>query len=210
MIWATRFYYFIVLLCVGLFSTWLFIQVSHDDLTQQPFDPHSPDAYATKITLTEFDDQGHIKDHLYADNAFHYINDVTKFTKPKAILYKTDDAEASNDVSVAGMMTMQAPSAQTPPWVISANNGKLYDNGNVLDLWGNVHVEQAKGKDNDATTLITSKLTYYPKSRTATTEEPVKIIQSNGNQIDAVGMDANLATGEITFLSDMRGRYQLQ
>ncbi len=213
MMWITRSYYLLGLILVGIFGIWLVVQVTQDDVIQRKLDPDTPEAYATHLVLSELDNQGNVKSRYYADKAIRYPNNITDLTVPRAILYNTTDDGVSDTLDIGGMLAVNGNS-QThhtkPPWVINAEHGQLREGGDVLFLWGNVHISQAKSNTNLGTVLVTSELTYYPKTRLADTAKPVEIKQSNSNQVNAVGMKANLNTGEITFLSQMRGRYELQ
>lgn len=206
---TTKLYYLFGLIMLSLFSIWLVIQVNQDGVVQQSLAPTVPNAYATQLTLTELDEQGHVKSRFYAVKATHYPNNVTDLDVPRAILYNTIDSRINNTLDVSGMLEI-TNTQDTPPWTIHAKHGQIRDHGETLYLWGDVHVEQAKGPKNHATALTTSQLTYYPKTRQAYTKKVVHIKQSNGNTVDATGMKANLNSGDIIFLSDMRGRYEVQ
>jgi lipopolysaccharide export system protein LptC len=194
------------------FSLWLVVQINESDLlTLQQSDDTLPDAYARQVVFTQMNEEGRLKSRFYADELKHYKNGITTLEAPYGILYDN----VNNTLNVGGVLTVNEDThaksgGQKPPWTIKADHGELRDNGNLLYLWGHVNIHQDKGKNNQATLFTTEALTYYPKTRIARTKEAVQITQSDGSTVTARGMNANLDTGEVDFLSQVRSRYEIQ
>ncbi|MCD6056095.1 MAG: hypothetical protein K0R12_1057 [Gammaproteobacteria bacterium] len=194
------------------FSLWLVVQINESDLlTFQQSDNSLPDAYAHHVVFTQMNGQGRLKSRFYADELKHYNNGITTLEAPYGILYDN----ANNPLNMGGVLTANENThlksgEQKPPWTIKADQGELRDNGNLLYLWGHVKIHQEEGKNNQATLFITEALTYYPKTRIAKTKEAVQITQSDGSTVTARGMNANLESGEVDFLSQVRTRYEIQ
>ena len=217
MSWVRRLIYLICFVLVIIFTLWLVVQVSEDNIHRITADANLPDAYVNGLILTQMGDTGQVASRFYAKKAVHYATDVTLLDTPYAILYGgNDDANNLTNTLSAGAeqpattTSKKSTKKQQPPWMIKADHGRLTQSGTVLYLWDNVRIWQAKGQQNQSTVFTTTSLTYYPKTRLAKTKAPVNIDRGDGSKISAVGMKANLNTGEITFLSKTRGRYVLQ
>lgn len=99
-------------------------------------------------------------------------------------------------------------SAGSPPWTVIADTGKASDNGNLIQLWDNVHLWQtdAQGQKSE---LVTPYLVVKPEQQYAETDKPV-MITSPGNVTHAVGMKAYLQTDTIQLLSQVRSIHEPQ
>lgn len=214
--WVRRLVYLIGFIVVAIFSLWLIVQVNEDGIDRVAANANSPDLYVDGLVFTQMGDNGQLASRLYAKKAKHYTTDITLLKAPYAILYGNDShaTDLTKTLSVGGSQSATSSKrqlkSQQPPWMIKANHGRLTKSGTVLYLWGNVRIWQAKGQQNLSTVFTTPSLTYYPKTRLAQTKQPVSIDRGDGSKISAVGMKANLNTGQITFLSQTRGRYVLQ
>lgn len=94
------------------------------------------------------------------------------------------------------------------PWKIHANFGIGYQTEpEKLKLWGKVDVLQLAGTGSQQTHLTTSELWYYPKTKLAHTDQAVIVTQNDGSTVHAIGMDADLKTGKLHFLSHTEIEY---
>lgn len=176
--------FFLLAACIG---TWLLLTAIEN--RSVPLNNNDrPDSYMLNVTATSLDENGNLKDELQAPKLVHFAKgDTTNVTKPHFILYNAD--------------------ATGQPWHVYADQGQARDGINVLDLWGNVRLEQPAGPDNAAITMVTSAITVFPKEQYAQTQQPVKVWQS-GSVATSVGMRINLKTGNIELLSQAKGKYQ--
>lgn len=111
----------------------------------------------------------------------------------------------------SGLATMVAPEAElygepeSRPWTVSADNGSLLRNENLLYLTGNVHMVQSSGDRN--ITLTTQTLTLDNDTGTAYTDAPVEITDATGTT-RATGMTAWLNKRVLELNSQVEGRYE--
>jgi len=109
------------------------------------------------------------------------------------------------------LATMVAPEAElygepgTRPWIVSADNGSLLQNENLLYLTGNVRMLQSAGDRN--ITLTTQTLTLDNDTGTAYTDAPVEITDATGTT-RATGMTAWLNQRVLELNSQVEGRYE--
>ncbi|GAB3094177.1 LPS export ABC transporter periplasmic protein LptC [Aestuariicella hydrocarbonica] len=93
-----------------------------------------------------------------------------------------------------------------PPWDMTARTGKSKNNGNLIQLKGDVHLWQSDS-ENLVSELTTPYLVVKPEQQYAETNKPV-IISSPGSTTNAVGMKAYLQTDTIKLLSKVRGIHE--
>ena len=93
-----------------------------------------------------------------------------------------------------------------PPWRITADAGKAEQSGNLIKLWGNVHIWQ-KDELGQISELTTPYLVVKPEQQYAETDKPVMIVGA-GSTTNAVGMKAFLQQDKIQLLSQVRGIHE--
>lgn len=97
-------------------------------------------------------------------------------------------------------------SSEKPPWRITADEGKAEKNGDLIKLWGNVHIWQ-QDEFGQISELTTPYLVVKPEQQYAETDKPVMIV-SAGSTTNAVGMKAFLQQDKIQLLSQVRGIHE--
>lgn len=176
--------FFLLAACIG---TWLLLQTLEEHRLPLTDDNH-PDSYMKEALAIQIDPQGRLKDELSAPLLVHFPKgNTTDITAPHIILYNSN--------------------SNSPPWHITADNGRAHDGIRIVKLWNHVKLMQPEGPQNGATTLLTSSMTIFPKQQYAQTDQPVKVWQG-GDVVTAKGLHANLKTGEIDLLSHTFGQYQ--
>ena len=149
---------------------------------------YRPDSFVTHIVAVQMDEAGNPKDELVAPKMLHYpAGDITDTTSPHFIIY-SDSGQ---------------------PWHITADKGRAQQGTDVITLWDNVNMHQPAGLKNAAITITTSTMTVYPHQETAHTSAPIMLKQVGGN-VHSIGLNADLKTGAIDLLSQVRGQYQEQ
>lgn len=109
------------------------------------------------------------------------------------------------------LATMTAPEAElfgepgTRPWTVSADNGSLLQDQNLLYLTGNVQMQQVSEDRN--LMLTTQSLTLDNDTGTAYTDAPVEITDATGIT-RATGMTAWLNKRILELNSQVEGRYE--
>ena len=148
-------------------------------------------AYSEGLNTILYDSQGNINYTLQAKRQVHYNNDSTELEKPFIRLYQDGDSR----------------------WNIAANLGRISaaettDDGVLekIELLGDVQV-YSLDKFGNKTLMSTEFLTLNPKSEILETDQPVSVVTS-AFQLSSIGMIAKLRTDEITFLRQIRGRYE--
>ena len=148
-------------------------------------------AYSEGINTILYDSQGNINYTLQAERQVHYNDDSTELEKPFIRLYQDGDSR----------------------WNIVANSGRISAAETTADgalekieLLGDVQV-YSLDKFGNKTLMSTEFLTLNPESEILETDQPVSVVTS-ALQLSSIGMIAKLRTDEITFLREIRGRYE--
>ena len=181
----------------GVIATALFVGINTFDTLRNeadaPITSSSLDfsAYSEGINTILYDSQGNINYTLQAERQVHYNDDSTELEKPFIRLYQDGDSR----------------------WNIVANSGRISAAETTADgalekieLLGDVQV-YSLDKFGNKTLMSTEFLTLNPKSEILETDQPVSVVTS-ALQLSSIGMIAKLRTDEITFLREIRGRYE--
>jgi len=181
----------------GIIATALFVGInSFDTLSNEADAPITNsslefNAYSEGINTILYDTQGNINYTLQADRQVHYNDDSTEFEKPFIRLYQDGDSR----------------------WSIAANSGRIpaveMTADGVLEkieLLGDVQVYSLDDFGN-RTLMSTEFLTLNTQAEILETDQPVSVVTS-ALQLSSIGMIAKLRTNEITFLREIRGRYE--
>lgn len=147
------------------------------------------DAWSSGITSVLYDVDGNIEYTLEAERQVHYLDDSTELVSPNMRLQQDTGAN----------------------WNITARSGRIHgaaQGGRIerLDLSDQVTVEQVT-ISGEQMTLNTSFLSIYPDSETMDTDQEVTLTTDSLLQT-AIGMRGNLNQDTLTFLSQVRGRYE--
>ena len=181
----------------GIIAIALFVGInSFDTLSNEadaPITNSSLDfnAYSEGINTILYDTQGNINYTLQAERQVHYNDDSTEFEKPFIRLYQDGDSH----------------------WSIAANSGRIPAVETTADgalekieLLGDVQVYSLDDFGN-RTLMSTEFLTLNTQAEILETDQPVSVVTS-AFQLSSIGMIAKLRTEEITFLREIRGRYE--
>jgi LPS export ABC transporter protein LptC len=147
------------------------------------------DYYMSTVDSTRFSPQGESEYRLQADRIVHYPSpEYATIDLPRLVIFE----------------------GQTSPWFLSAAYGTIEQDlersEDRLDLSENVIVQHTDAQG-QVYNIYTDKLTIYLDSRYLTTDSEV-LLETSNREISSLGMTADLATRHITFLSDVRGRYE--
>ncbi|MDC1435724.1 LPS export ABC transporter periplasmic protein LptC [Gammaproteobacteria bacterium] len=147
------------------------------------------DYYMTTVDSTRFNPQGESEYRLQAERIVHYPSpEYATIDSPRLIIYE----------------------AQTGPWFVSAAYGTIEQDlersEDRLDLSENVIVQHTDAQG-QVYKIFTEELTIYLDSSFLITDSEV-MLESTNRQISSLGMTADLTTKHITFLSEVKGRYE--
>lgn len=183
-----KLYYLLVLLAVlaiALVSHWLLTTVETPSSRVAPEERHDPDYYMVNFKITVYQPNGKPAYHLIAAHMNHYPDDDTMTMQTLKLDYL--DEKNQN-------------------WVATADKGVAYQNIEVLQLDGKVHIEVQSTEPGQSISIATDSLRIdFPKKR-ASTDANVKIFDKNST-ITAKGMDLDMTAGHLSLLSDARGHY---
>lgn len=151
-----------------------------------------PQIYMKEVETREFDAQGKLHYQLSTPQVAHYqVNpdgpsngDYTLIERPNMAFY---DAESA------------------APWLVSAQTGRSEANGQLLRLLDNVLIQQ-QTPTQGLIQITTSELRVRASEQFAETDKAVKMRSAKG-QIDAVGMDADLAQSRLQLKSQVKAVY---
>lgn len=149
------------------------------------------DAYSNGVTTVLYDIDGSIEYTLEAEEQIHYLDNSTALTNPYVRLYQGSGAR----------------------WNIVARSGRILaaeqsDRIDRLDLSDEVELTQNDDAGNTMT-LSTSFLSLFPNTETMQTDREV-LMTTNTLRQTAIGMHADLRQDTLTFLTQVKGRYEVQ
>lgn len=146
-----------------------------------------PDTDIRQLSMTVFDTQGHIKYTLNAPQLFHYAHkETTTLTEPNIYLHQPNKS----------------------PWHITAQQGLIQGNDEII-LQENVLIEGNQTKNAAHLSIRTSDLVLHTTEKWAKTNAKVNV-QSERNQLQAVGLEADLLHNTLLLSSQVEGSYQQQ
>lgn len=148
-------------------------------------------AYSEGINTILYDAAGNIDYTLQAERQVHYNDDTTELEKPFIRLFQDGDSRW-NIVAESGRIS----SARTAP-------DTTVDR---IELRGDVQVYSLDALGN-RTLMSTEFLTLDPDLEILETDRAVSVVTQSIEQ-SSIGMIANLRQDEITFLREIKGRYE--
>ncbi|MDF3055286.1 MAG: lptC [Gammaproteobacteria bacterium] len=92
-------------------------------------------------------------------------------------------------------------------WKITAKRATSYQRTNIVELKDDVVIERTNHQNQEKTWMNTTRMTLYPQKKYLETKAPVTIKQLNST-VEAVGLKADLNTGDIRLSSDTKSVYQ--
>ncbi|OGT71985.1 MAG: LPS export ABC transporter periplasmic protein LptC [Gammaproteobacteria bacterium RIFCSPLOWO2_02_FULL_57_10] len=159
--------------------------------TTNPTTEINYDAYSVGITSVLYNADGRIEYTLEASEQIHYLDNTTVLTNPFVRLYQDSGAR----------------------WNIVARSGRIHgaaesDDIERLDLSDEVELFQID-ELGSRMTLATEFISIYPGPETMDTDREV-IMSTEHLRQTAMGMHADINQDKLTFLSQVRGRYEVE
>lgn len=149
-----------------------------------------PNSFGNDIKITRYNDKGQLSSQLYAQHM--QLDSKTNqiiFTRPFGYFYSANQA----------------------PWFMSSERAFANHDFSEIQLQNHVLFKQINNANGNQTEIATSWISLNTKTQIATTDQPVKLIQSGKNQsmtvINTVGLVVDQKTGNIKLLSQARGYY---
>ncbi|MGD8796797.1 MAG: LPS export ABC transporter periplasmic protein LptC [Thiohalophilus sp.] len=177
----------LLVILIGAFSNWLLTGLE----TGQRIIPreirHEPDYFLQDFTATTLDKSGEPQHRLVADYLEHFPDDDTiVITQLKLSMYRKD----------------------LPPWTAQARQGVVYEEGERVELSGEVELYRPAIGREEALTLKTEQLTVYPRREYAETDAAVTIT-GDRSETRAKGMSLDMQRGLLKLRADTRGTYDI-
>ena len=173
-----------IILAIG-FAAWTTLLSYRPDVTSGTPVVNLPDGFMENVVALIMDKQGKPSMKIITPKMIHYAkNDTTHLTTPQLTLYR------------------KSPQ----PWYITSNYAKATQGIENVNFWENVLIHHSADQENPATLIKTSTLTVHPNQQIADTSDTITMVQPNIT-VTAIGMHADLNTGDIKLLSNSRGEY---
>ncbi|WP_455199069.1 LPS export ABC transporter periplasmic protein LptC [Kaarinaea lacus] len=147
-----------------------------------------PDAFMENFTAYNLDNKGKTLHELSAEYMVHFPeNDISEFTSPELILYRTGKKR----------------------WSVSARKGTTTEDISEIILQGEVNIHRLSSTTGEKELVInTSEILIRPGDNYLETEKEISLV-SGKNNLQSVGIRADLDSGKVELLSHVRGVYAL-
>lgn len=147
--------------------------------------PILPDGYMEVVSAVILDKYGKVSMQIDTPKMVHYAeNDTTDFTTPALTVYH------------------QSPN----PWLITAKTAQATSGIENVLFKEQVVIHHPADFNNPSTLIKTNSLLVHPNANTAETPEAISMTQPN-SVVTAVGMYADMNSGNIKLLSQVKGEY---
>jgi lipopolysaccharide export system protein LptC len=178
---------FTVLAVVALIvSTWILSSPSHRPASAPGAMAALPGYYLKNAILTDYDADGAVSVRIHADR----IDQVDH--GPEVALYNV-------------RVDYQSPQGQS--WVLFGDTGHVHPGGNLIDVAGNVRLEEQGPEHPGTGVLHTDALTYNVPDALATSESDVRI-DFGPHVLTGKGLIANMKARTIRLKSKVNGRFK--
>lgn len=176
----------VVLLALALGTGWLVRELELEPEAEAARTlPHTRDFYMEDFISTTMDPSGAPKRRLQARYMEHFPDtDSSNFVSPYLVLYRS----------------------QGQPWHVRSERGWSSANGEVLLLFGAVHIWRDDASGEREIDIHTRDLRVIPETEYGETEHGV-VIRTRSTESHGVGMRAHLAQSRLELLRDVRTVY---
>lgn len=176
----------VLLSLLAVASWWLRVEPELRPLSSR--DGESPDYFANGLEITATNEWGKPRHRLRAVRVEHYLGDRgTLLEQPQLTVYEEG----------------------APPWEIVSERGTVSPGGDMVVLQGEVTISREQGPETRAVRMLTRDLRIQPDEKYAETDQHVEIFRQN-DWVESDGAQVWFAEpGRIKFLSNVRGRYEV-
>jgi lipopolysaccharide export system protein LptC len=162
-----------IVLLAGLAATsYWYSRVTARSGLRNPATPNAPDFVVDKVVLTQFDQQGHARNRLFADRMRHYVeDDRIEVDAPRLVSLQPDEPQVE----------------------VRARRGRVEGSGERIHLLDDVVITRAAGPKDAPMKLETQSLLVLPDYERYSTQDPVRM-ERGGSVATANAMELdNLA-----------------
>lgn len=178
----------LTVVAITVTSSWLLSKVDNKPLGLAETPRHDPDYFMTNFTATLMNEKGLPRYKMSAARLDHYPDDNSiDISKPNVEYYRMN----------------------LSPWVLVAEQGQVFNKGNLILLNGKVTMERKKSTAEPYLKLITRDLRIQTDTEYAETDAKV-FIQTDNHKLYATGMRLYLAQGKLELRSKVSGEYASQ
>lgn len=175
----------IIIIGVG-FAAWTTLLTFRPEGVATASVTNLPDGYMEEVNALILDKQGKPSMKIVTPKMLHYAaDDTTQLASPQLTLYR------------------KSPQ----PWYVTSKYAKATQGIENVNFWDDVVIHHSADQDNPATVIKTATLTVHPNKQIADTNDFITMVQPN-IIVKAIGMHADLNTGDIKLLSQARGEYE--
>jgi len=172
----------VVLIVVAGFSYWALEKLTEDDVSKLSKLAHYPDYYMENFTTLTMHQDGTPKNRLNAVYMAHYPDDNTsELHQPELEIFRVD----------------------RPPVFVSADNGWVTSNNDVILLSGNVYLHQNDELGDLKVELIAEDARVLVDQKYAETDNAATLITKR-SVTNSIGMRAYLQEQRMEFLSNVQ------
>ena len=158
---------------------------------ESPHKNDMPDYIITAFHAIDLDQAGRLRYELAAELLTHYPQpERADLLAPDMVFYRS----------------AQETGAATDPWQLTANTGRITDNGDRVDLDGDVRVARLVEEQAGHMMMETQRLTVYGREEKAVTDAVVSLTSAQAS-LTSIGMEIDMANGRMHLLSQVRGHY---
>lgn len=172
----------IVLLATVTATSYWYARMLRKPATALPPIPGTPDFTASRLVLTQFDDQGRARYKLFADELLHYAEtDNVELTGPRLLSLRPDQPQVE----------------------VRANKGTIEGAGERVLMEGQVVVHRAASGLAPALRINTEALVALPDHDRYSTDQPV-LVERGDASITAGGMELDNIARTAVFTGRVR------
>jgi lipopolysaccharide export system protein LptC len=151
-----------------------------------------PDYVITDFHAIDLDESGRIRYELTASELTHFrAPERANLVAPDMIFYRNNHADGGTAAR---------------PWQLTSTRGVIAEDGQRLDLAGEVKLARLVEDPQSAMTLETEMLTVLGQREMAITDQPFVLRTAQG-QLTGVGLDADLKNSRMNLHARVRGQY---
>lgn len=184
MTYKNTFISLIFILAVGM-AAWLTLSYYPASSPASQSAAAIPDAYMENVTAVILDKFGKVTMKIVTPRLVHFTeNDTTNLIDPQMTLYR------------------KSPK----PWFITSKFARATQGIDNVNFWDDVIIHHPADFNNPSTVIKTATLLVHPNNQTAETTDLITLIQPN-IIVKAIGMFADMDTGNIKLLSQAQGEY---
>lgn len=183
---AFRIFTFLAVIALGI-STWILSSPSHRPTPNAAgAQAGMPGYYLKNAVMTDYDESGAVSVRIHADR----IDQVDH--GPEVALYNV-------------RVDYQSPSGQA--WILLGDSGHVQPGGKIVDVSGNVRLEEQSSDQAGPAVMHTDTLRYDVANAVATTQSDVRI-DFGLHTLTARGLIANLKERTLHLEHNVNGRFK--